>query len=165
MRLIFELRQRASRGVRLDLRVRAEALHGDVRLVAVQLSRGLDRRAAPPCFRAIDERHLTPLVLDAEQREEEADLVAVAGNGVVVEQHGVTSGERCAGVSPWMGVSPRRDQRQWEQACREAGVSRKEMEAASNDFHAEKRASGERIHWSYGKLINWLRSWRESRWP
>jgi hypothetical protein len=57
---------------------------------------------------------------------------------------------------------PRRDNRQWDDACREAGVAKERQEAASRDFHAEKRASGERGHWPYIKLSNWLREWRET---
>jgi hypothetical protein len=60
-------------------------------------------------------------------------------------------------------MSPERDQRQWRQACREAGIGEDEMDRASDDFHAEKRAAGERRHWPYGKLINWLREWKEDR--
>lgn len=59
---------------------------------------------------------------------------------------------------------PRRDNKQWEDACREAGVAREDVARAAEDFHAEKRASGERRHWPYGNLIIWLREWREDRW-
>jgi hypothetical protein len=57
-----------------------------------------------------------------------------------------------------------RDNKQWRDACREAGIPKREREAASNAFHAEKKASGERGHWSYGNLIIWLRAWKEDRW-
>jgi hypothetical protein len=59
---------------------------------------------------------------------------------------------------------PRRDNKQWDQACNEAGIPKDETRKASDDFHAEKRAAGERGHWPYGKLIIWLRNWREDRW-
>jgi hypothetical protein len=61
-------------------------------------------------------------------------------------------------------MSPERDGRQWKQACREVGLDADEKRMASDDFHAEKRASGERQHWPYRKLIIWLREWREDRW-
>jgi hypothetical protein len=57
------------------------------------------------------------------------------------------------------GMSPAHDSKQWRQACREAGVPESERERASNDFHAEKKASGDRRHWPYRKLIIWLRDW------
>jgi hypothetical protein len=58
---------------------------------------------------------------------------------------------------------PRRDTRQWDDACREVGIVGKEINQAADDFHAEKRASGERGHWPYGNLIIWLREWKEDR--
>lgn len=61
-------------------------------------------------------------------------------------------------------MAPARDVKQWKQACREAGVERPERKLAAADFHAEKRASSERGHWSYGNLIIWLRDWKEDRW-
>jgi hypothetical protein len=60
-------------------------------------------------------------------------------------------------------MAPRRDNRQWKQACREVGVPDSQAKQASEDFHAEKKASGERGHWSYGNLIIWLRDWMENR--
>jgi hypothetical protein len=59
---------------------------------------------------------------------------------------------------------PRRDVSQFKQACKQAGIGEPEINQASEDLHAEKRASGERGHWPYGKLINWLRDWKEDRW-
>jgi hypothetical protein len=38
-------------------------------------------------IRVVDNRQLLPLELDAEQAKDQANLVAVAGNRVVVEQH------------------------------------------------------------------------------
>jgi len=58
---------------------------------------------------------------------------------------------------------PRRDVNQWKQACREVGIPRTEWERASDDFHAEKRASGYRHHMPYGDLTIWLRDWWEDR--
>jgi hypothetical protein len=58
---------------------------------------------------------------------------------------------------------PRRDNQQWVDACREAGIVGEEVNEASDDFHAETRASGERGHWPYGKLTNWLREWKDDR--
>ena len=65
--------------------------------------------------------------------------------------------------SPWTGVAPARDNQQWKHACREADIPKEEMEQASNDFHAEKRASGERGHWPYRKLSNWLQEWKKDK--
>ena len=61
-------------------------------------------------------------------------------------------------------MAPARDVNQWKQACREVGIGRHERKQAAEAFHAEKRASGEKRHWPYGKLIIWLRDWREDRW-
>jgi hypothetical protein len=61
-------------------------------------------------------------------------------------------------------MTPARDVKQWKQACRQLGIVGEDKDQASEDFHAEKRASGESGHWPYGKLINWLRNWREDRW-
>ena len=60
-------------------------------------------------------------------------------------------------------MAPRLDNQQWKQACQEVGIPKEEMDGASEDFHAEKRASGERKHWPYGKLIRWLRDWKVGR--
>ena len=59
---------------------------------------------------------------------------------------------------------PRRDNKQWVDACREADIAQEEIHEAADDFHAEKRAAGERGHWPYRKLTNWLRKWKEDRW-
>jgi hypothetical protein len=56
---------------------------------------------------------------------------------------------------------PRRDNKQWEDACREVGIFDEDVYLAGKDFHEEKRAMGDRSHWPYRKLINWLREWRE----
>jgi hypothetical protein len=64
----------------------------------------------------------------------------------------------------YRAMAPARDKKQWRDACKEVGLDEGEMRLASEDFHVEKRAYGERVHWSYGKLIIWLRAWREDRW-
>lgn len=61
------------------------------------------------------------------------------------------------------GEVPRRDNKQWEDACREVGIFGEDIRRASKDFHAEKRATGDRSRWPYGNLINWLREWKEDR--
>jgi hypothetical protein len=61
-------------------------------------------------------------------------------------------------------MAPARDTRQFRQACKEVGLREREIRLASKDFHTEKRAFGEKSHWPYGKLIIWLRAWREDRW-
>lgn len=60
-------------------------------------------------------------------------------------------------------MAPRRDNKQWDEACREAGIVADEVYAASKEFHAEKRASGDGRHWPYRKLVTWLRDWKEDR--
>jgi hypothetical protein len=60
-------------------------------------------------------------------------------------------------------MAPERDNKQWKQACDEVGLSGEERVEASWDFHAEKKASGERRLWPYRKLTNWLRDWNEDR--
>jgi hypothetical protein len=59
---------------------------------------------------------------------------------------------------------PRRDDKQWDDACREVGLGEDEIKKATRDFHTEKRLSGDRRHWPYGNLIIWLREWREDQW-
>jgi hypothetical protein len=59
---------------------------------------------------------------------------------------------------------PARDNKQWKQACREVGLDKDERERATEDFHKEKRAAGDRRHMPYGNLITWLRDWKEDRW-
>jgi hypothetical protein len=61
-------------------------------------------------------------------------------------------------------MAPAREVKQWKQACREVGIEEEDRDRAADDFHAEKRASGERGHRSYGNLIIWLRDWKEDRW-
>jgi hypothetical protein len=59
-------------------------------------------------------------------------------------------------------VSPERDVKQFRQACREVGLDRDARYEAAKDFHAEKRASGDREHTSYGELLAWLREWKDA---
>jgi hypothetical protein len=61
-------------------------------------------------------------------------------------------------------MTPKHDVKQWKDACDEIGLDEGEREIATREFHAEKRASGEKAHWPYRKLTNWLREWREDRW-
>jgi hypothetical protein len=58
---------------------------------------------------------------------------------------------------------PARDTKQWKQACRKVGLDSNEENLASDDFHAEKLAFGDRRHWPYGNLIIWLQHWKEDR--
>jgi hypothetical protein len=60
-------------------------------------------------------------------------------------------------------VVPARDVKQWKQACRAVGLTGPERKRATKDFHAEKRAFGERRHLPYGNLIIWLQEWKETR--
>jgi len=61
-------------------------------------------------------------------------------------------------------MSPARDVKQWKQACDEVGLDAKEREEVKRDFHADKRASGNRGHRPYRDLIIWLQDWRADRW-
>jgi hypothetical protein len=61
-------------------------------------------------------------------------------------------------------MSPKRDVKQWKDACNEIGLDEGEREIATREFHSEKQASGERGHWQYGNLIIWLGEWKEDRW-
>jgi hypothetical protein len=58
---------------------------------------------------------------------------------------------------------PAHDNKQWKQACREVGLDKRLWDLASDDFHAEKEAFGDRRHRPYGNLIIWLRDWKEDR--
>jgi hypothetical protein len=55
---------------------------------------------------------------------------------------------------------PPHDNKQWRDACRQAGVVGADIKRASKEFHAEKRASGDRRHMPYGNLIIWLQAWK-----
>lgn len=58
-------------------------------------------------------------------------------------------------------MARKRDIRQFRQACKELRLSAEERYEASKVLHAEKQATGERQHMSYGELLSWLRQWRE----
>jgi hypothetical protein len=75
-----------------------------------------------------------------------------------------TRGEFDAALALRRGMAPARDNKQWKQACREVGLDRDEEKLASDDFHAEKKAFGDRRHWRYGNLTIWLRNWKDDRW-
>lgn len=57
-------------------------------------------------------------------------------------------------------MAPKRDLKQFRQACREVGLSASERYAASEALHAEKQSSGERGHVEYEDLVAWLREWK-----
>lgn len=64
---------------------------------------------------------------------------------------------------PWTGIAPKRDTKQFRQACEAVGLSRKERYQASSDLHAEKQSVGRGRDKSYGELLDWLRQWKFSR--
>jgi hypothetical protein len=47
---------------------------------------------------------------------------------------------------------PRRDNQQWDDACREIGIFGEDVYQAAKDFHAEKRSLGDKSHWPYRKI-------------
>lgn len=58
-------------------------------------------------------------------------------------------------------MARKRDLKQFDDACREVGLTEEETYEASEAFHAEKEASGNREDWSYRELMDWLRQWKE----
>jgi hypothetical protein len=56
----------------------------------------------------------------------------------------------------------KRDLKQFDQACAEAGLTENEQFEASDALHAEKKASGMQGHMSFGELLDWLRQWKEA---
>jgi hypothetical protein len=57
-------------------------------------------------------------------------------------------------------VGRKHDIKQFRQACKEVGLTPLERYAASEALHADKQASGDRSHMSYGELVAWLQQWR-----
>lgn len=66
-------------------------------------------------------------------------------------------------AAPWVGIAPKRDTKQFKQACEAVGLSRDERYQASNDLHAEKELLGRGRDKSYGELLDWLRQWQLNR--
>jgi hypothetical protein len=58
-------------------------------------------------------------------------------------------------------VGRKRDIKQFDQACREVGLTEEEQYQASEALHAEKESSGLKAHMPYGELVAWLRQWKE----
>jgi hypothetical protein len=58
-------------------------------------------------------------------------------------------------------LTPKRDIKQFRQACREVGLTIRERSAASEALHVEKEATGKAEHMSYGDLLSWLRQWKQ----
>src|SRR5215207_7679771 len=61
-------------------------------------------------------------------------------------------------------MARKRDIKEFDQACREVGLTDDEQYKAGEDFHAEKEASGSKEHRLFGELVAWLREWKEDRW-
>jgi hypothetical protein len=57
-------------------------------------------------------------------------------------------------------MAPKRDLKQFRQACREVGLSVRQRYDASQALHAEKQSSGTRGHMDYEDLVAWLREWK-----
>ena len=60
-------------------------------------------------------------------------------------------------------MAPKRDLKQFRQACKELGLSDEERYAARDALHAEKESGRPRSHRSYGDLLAWLRQWMAGR--
>jgi hypothetical protein len=58
-------------------------------------------------------------------------------------------------------MTKKQDIKQFQQACREIGLSASERYKASEVLHDEKKASGVHEHMTYGELLAWLREWVE----
>lgn len=56
-------------------------------------------------------------------------------------------------------MAPKRDIKQFRQACREVGLTAVERYEASQALHAEKESGGVREHMEYGELLSWLQEW------
>jgi hypothetical protein len=61
-------------------------------------------------------------------------------------------------------MSPKRDIKEFDQACREVGLTEREQHEASEALHAEKESVGMKEHRAYGELVAWVRQWKEDRW-
>ncbi len=59
-------------------------------------------------------------------------------------------------------MAPKRDIKQFRQACKELGFTDEERYAARDAPHAEKEAGSPRDHMTYGDLLAWLRQWRQA---
>jgi hypothetical protein len=57
-------------------------------------------------------------------------------------------------------VTRKRDIKQFQQACKEAGLSPQERYEASEALHAEKASGVVQADMSYGELLAWLRQWK-----
>jgi hypothetical protein len=57
-------------------------------------------------------------------------------------------------------VAPKRDIKQFKQACRQIGIERRQRYRASDDFHEAKDRRELPPHMSYAQLVAWLREWR-----
>lgn len=57
-------------------------------------------------------------------------------------------------------MSRKRDIKQFRQACKEAGLTVRERQEASEALHAEKQSGNVQRDMSYGELLDWLRQWR-----
>jgi hypothetical protein len=59
-------------------------------------------------------------------------------------------------------VAPKRDIKQFRQACKELRLTDEERYAARDALHADKQAGGPQAHMSYGDLLGWLRQWKQA---
>jgi hypothetical protein len=57
-------------------------------------------------------------------------------------------------------VAPKRDIKQFKQACRQIGLPDEQRFEASDAFHEAKNRGELAAHMSYAELIAWLQEWR-----
>lgn len=62
-----------------------------------------------------------------------------------------------------MGLAPKRDTRQFQQACKELGFTDDERFAAGKALHYDKGSGAVLKDMSYAQLLRWLREW-EDQW-
>lgn len=57
-------------------------------------------------------------------------------------------------------MTPRkRDNKQFDHACREAGIGKTDKPQARDDFHRYKQETGHRADLRYQELVEWLKDW------
>jgi len=58
-------------------------------------------------------------------------------------------------------LAPKRDTKQFKQACRQVGLDDGELRRASDALHAEKASGDIQTDLTYGELLKWLQEWRD----
>jgi hypothetical protein len=58
-------------------------------------------------------------------------------------------------------LAPKRDIKQFQQACNQVGLMDEERRKASDVFHAEKASGYIQSDMTYRELLEWLREWKD----